>query len=119
MSSFVQDGQRLATKSRAFQEQIQAIELWDTSRVKSEGKFTLIGRFLPDTGVGFCHATIDATSIVVGIAGTADIVFLKPCGSGKAEEKSEKCIDLIVPAPEGLVLPDAMKQVILEHFAVT
>ena len=101
----MQDGQRLATKSNAFQEQVQAIELWDTSRVKSEGKFALIGRFVPETDARFCYTTFDASSLFIGIANIADIVFLQPCGSEKTEKKSDECMEVKIPAPEGWVMP--------------
>lgn len=78
--------------SQPLGEESKAIELWDMAEVK-KGKTTLIGRFLPETDIRFSHLTPNGDSVCIGIAGTAEVVFLKVCGDELKKEREEDCIE--------------------------
>lgn len=60
------------------------------SEVK-QGKFTLIGKFLPETDIRFSYLTPDGNSICIGIAGVAEVIFLRVCGEESKKERQEDC----------------------------
>ena len=78
--------------SQPIGEESKSLELWDMSAVR-EDKVTLLGRFLPETDVRFSYLTPNGDSVCIGIAGVAEVVFLRVCGHDRKKEREEECIE--------------------------
>ena len=78
--------------SQPLGEEAKSVELWDMSAVR-EGKLVLLGRFLPETDVRFAHITPRGESVCIGIAGVAEVIFLRVCGHDTKRERDEECIE--------------------------
>ena len=61
-----------------------------------EGKIKLLGRFLPETDFRFFYLTPKGDAICIGIAGVAEVVFLRVCGDNLKKEREEECIETTV-----------------------
>ena len=82
----------MACLSQPLGEEAKSVELWDMSSVR-EGKLVLLGRFLPETDVRFAHITPRGNSVCIGIAGVAEVIFLRVCGHDRKRERDEEYIE--------------------------
>ena len=73
-------------------EESKSIDLWDMSEVR-KGKLMLLGRFLPETDVRFSYLTPRGDSVCIGIAGVAEVIFLRVCGHEWKRERDEECAE--------------------------
>ena len=58
-----------------------------------KGKLMLLGRFLPETDIRFSYLTPFGDSVCIGIAGVAEVIFLRVCGHDRNRERDEECIE--------------------------